>query len=159
MLGDTYNFSIGQGNLLVTPLQLAAGYAALANGGTLLKPHIVEKIIDKDKKVLYEARSEKIRDNFISGKNLEIARMGMREAVLSGSARRLADLSVAVAGKTGTAQAPGSADSHAWFASFAPYDNPEIVLVILVEHGGEGSQTAAPVSREVYQWYFARLDR
>ena len=155
VLGDTYNFSIGQGNLLVTPLQLAVGYAALANGGTLLKPRIVEKIIDKDKKVLYEAQSEKIRDNFISGKNLEIARMGMREAVLSGSARRLADLSVAVAGKTGTAQAPGSADSHAWFASFAPYDNPEIVLVILVEHGGEGSQTAAPVAREVYQWYFS----
>ena len=159
VLGDTYNFSIGQGNLLVTPLQLAVGYAALANGGTLLKPRIVEKIIDKDKKVLYEAQSEKIRDNFISGKNLEIARTGMREAVLSGSARRLADLPVAVAGKTGTAQAPGSADSHAWFASFAPYDNPEIVLVILVEHGGEGSQTAAPVAREVYQWYFARLDR
>ena len=155
VLGDTYNFSIGQGNLLVTPLQLAVGYAALANGGTLLKPHIVEKIIDKDKKVLYEARSEKIRDNFISGKNLEIARTGMREAVLSGSARRLADLPVAVAGKTGTAQAPGNADSHAWFASFAPYDNPEIVLVILVEHGGEGSQTAAPVAREVYQWYFS----
>ena len=85
--------------------------------------------------------------------------MGMREAVLSGSARRLSDLPIAVAGKTGTAQAPGSADSHAWFASFAPYSNPEIVLVILVEHGGEGSQTAAPVAREVYQWYFARLDR
>ena len=156
VLGDTYNFSIGQGNLLVTPLQLAAGYAAIANGGTLLKLHIVEKIIDKDKKNLYEARIEKIRENFISDESLEVVRTGMREAVLSGSALRLSDLSVAVAGKTGTAQAPGSNASHAWFASFAPYDDPEIVLMILVEHGGEGSQTAAPVAREVYQWYFSQ---
>lgn len=153
VLGDTYNMSIGQGNLLVTPLQLATAYAAIANGGVLFKPYLVGEIIDKDKKIIYKAQPEVIRDHFISDKNMEIVRTGMREVVLSGSARRLADLPVAVAGKTGTAQS-GNAEPHAWFGSFAPYKDPSIVLVILVEHGGEGSQTAAPVAKEVYQWYF-----
>lgn len=155
VLGDTYNMSIGQGNLLVTPLQLAVGYAALANGGTLFKPHLVKEVYDKDKKIIYEAKPEIIRDHFISDKNIEIVQTGMREVVLSGSAHRLADLPVTVAGKTGTAQS-GNAESQAWFGSFAPYKDPSIAMVILIEHGGEGSQTAAPVAKEVYQWYFNR---
>ena len=79
-------------------------------------------------------------------------REGLRQAVTSGSARRLANLPFTVAGKTGSAQA-GKDILHAWFTSFAPYEQPEIVLTILIENGGEGSDAAVPVADEFYQWY------
>ena len=154
-LGDTYNTSIGQGNLLVTPLQLAQGYAALANGGTLFRPFVVKSVLDKDKRFIMENKSQAVRASFIDAKNLDTVRKGMRETVLSGTARPLSSLPVAVAGKTGTAQA-GQNKTHAWFSSFAPYNDPSIVLVVLVENGGEGSVVSVPVAHEVLQWYFTR---
>ena len=152
-LGDTYNISIGQGSLLVTPLQVAVGYSALANGGKLIKPILVKKAIGSDKAVLFENPTKVIRDNFISEKNLEIIKKGLRETVLSGTAQRLQTLPVAVAGKTGTAQTGGE-ETHAWFSSFAPYEDPSIVLIILVEKGGQGSQSAVAAAEEIYRWYF-----
>ena len=83
-----------------------------------------------------------------------IMRTALRETVTDGSARRLADLPVAVAGKTGTAQA-ARGNTHAWFSSFAPFDDPQIAMVILVEDGGEGSAVAVPATREIYEWYFS----
>ncbi len=154
-LGDTYNTSIGQGNLLVTPIQLAQGYVALANGGTLLQPYVVQKISDINQNIILENKPHVIRENFIDKKNLDIVREGMRATVLEGTAKSLRDLPVAVAAKTGTAQI-GQGRTHAWFSSFAPYDNPSIAMVILVESGGEGSVVALPVAKEVYQWYFTR---
>ena len=152
-LGDTYNISIGQGSLLVTPLQVAVGYSALANGGKLIKPILVKKAVGSDKAALFENPTKVIRDNFISEKNLEIVRKGLRETVLSGTAQRLQTLPVAVAGKTGTAQTGGE-ETHAWFSSFAPYEDPSIVLIILVEKGGQGSQSAVAAAEEIYRWYF-----
>ena len=152
-LGDTYNISIGQGSLLVTPLQVAVGYSALANGGKLIKPILVKKAVGSDKTALFENSAKVVRDNFISEKNLEIVRKGLRETVLSGTAQRLQALPVAVAGKTGTAQTGGE-ETHAWFSSFAPYEDPSIVLIILVEKGGQGSQSAVAVAEEIYKWYF-----
>ena len=153
VLGDTYNVSIGQGNLLVTPLQLARAYAALANGGKLMQPLLVKKVIDNNNKVIFESRPLVVGVSVDDEKNLSAVRVGMRQTVTDGSARRLADLSVAVAGKTGTAQAPRGA-THAWFSSFAPFDDPEIALVILFEEGGEGSAVAVPAAHEIYRWYF-----
>lgn len=152
-LGDTYNLSIGQGNLLVTPLQIAVGYSALANGGKLVRPVLVKKAIDGDKSTLFENPIKTIRENFISAKNLDIVKKGLRETVLSGTAQRLQSIPVAVAGKTGTAQTGGE-ETHAWFSSFAPYENPSVVLVILVEKGGQGSQAAVSATEEIYKWYF-----
>ena len=152
-LGDTYNISIGQGSLLVTPLQVAVGYSALANGGKLIKPILVKKAVGSDKAILFENPTKVIRDNFISEKNLEIIKKGLRETVLSGTAQRLQTLPVAVAGKTGTAQTGGE-ETHAWFSSFAPYEDPSIVLIILVEKGGQGSQSAVAAAEEIYRWYF-----
>ena len=80
----------------------------------------------------------------------------MRETVRDGSARQLNSLPVAVAGKTGTAQSRLDEPPHAWFAAFAPYENPEIALVILIENGGEGSTIAVPVAKEILEWYFNR---
>lgn len=153
VLGDTYNVSIGQGNLLVTPLQLARAYAALANGGKLMQPLLVKKVMDNDKKTIFESSPLVVAIGAGNEKNLSVVRAGMRQTVTDGSARRLADLPVAVAGKTGTAQAPRGA-THAWFSSFAPFNDPQIALVILFEEGGEGSSVAVPAAHEIYQWYF-----
>lgn len=154
-LGDTYNTSIGQGNLLVTPLQLAQGYATLANGGTAMRPYIVEQVVDINKQVIAQNKPQVVRADFIDKKNIDIVREGMRATVLEGTAQSLRNLPVAVAGKTGTAQI-GQGKTHAWFSSFAPYNNPSIAMVILVEAGGEGSVVALPVAKEVYEWYFTR---
>lgn len=160
-IGDTYHLSIGQGDILVTPLQAASWTAAIANGGILYQPKIrnTKKYEStKYEKLSYPVSPEAlvsgpkiIRKNFISPQNLEIVKQGMRQTVLSGSGRALSDLPIKVAGKTGTAQAGANKNPHAWFTCFAPYDNPEIVITVLIENGGEGSITALSVAREILQ--------
>lgn len=154
-IGDTYHISIGQGFLLATPLQLAMAIAAIANGGVLYEPQLVDVIIGQNKEIISDIKPKIIRKNLANSKNISIIRNGMRQTVVAGSARSLADLPVKAAGKTGTAQF-GDNQTHAWFTAFAPFDNPEIVLVILVEGGGEGSSTAVPIAKEVLKWYFDR---
>jgi len=144
-MGDTYNVSIGQGDITVTPLQLTMAIAAIANNGKLFQPQLLE---NKEAKI--------INQNFIKPDFLEIVRKGMREAVISGSARSLSDLSVETAAKTGTAQVSKSKAPHSWFTAFAPYENPQIVLTILIENGGEGNSTALPVAKDILAWYFNR---
>lgn len=155
--GDTYHLSIGQGDLLVTPLQLAAATASIVNGGKLYQPRLVDKIVDSDKNIIKAIEPKVLRENFIDSVNSEIIKRAMRQTVTAGSALLLNDLPVPVAGKTGTAQVAGQINPNAWFAGFAPYQNPEIVLVILVENAGEGTQVAVPIAKEVLEQYF--LDR
>ncbi|MEK7452664.1 MAG: penicillin-binding protein 2 [Patescibacteria group bacterium] len=152
-IGDTYNSSIGQGDVLVTPLQIAMATSAIANNGTLFEPHLVKEIIDKDQNVISKIYSKEMRSGFIKKENLQTVREGMRMTVTEGSAKRLSDLPVVIAGKTGTAQVSGD-NTNAWFTSFAPYEDPNIVLTILIERGGEGSASAVPVAREIYKKYF-----
>jgi len=152
--GDTYHISIGQGDLLVTPLQLAAATAAIANGGTLYQPHLVDKIVDSDKNIIKTIEPQILRDNFISSQNIDVIKKAMRQTVTAGSALLLNSLAVSAAAKTGTAQVAGQEKTNGWFSVFAPYPDPKIVLVILIENGGEGSQVAAPVAKEVLDWYF-----
>jgi penicillin-binding protein 2 len=152
-LGDDYHCAIGQGFITATPLQLANYIAAIANGGTVYKPHIVTQIKKIDGSI--EKIGTTILDkNIISASNIAIVREGMWQTVTSGTAQPLKDLPVAVAGKTGTAQFGSENKEHGWFVSFAPYDNPTIAMVVLVEGGGEGFSTAEPVTKDVYQWYF-----
>lgn len=154
---DIYSISIGQGDIAITPLQVANSYVAIANGGTLFVPHLVDKIVDKEKNVVKVIEPETIRKNFISKEVLEISRKGMREGVVSGSSRLLSTLPVEAAGKTGTAQfGVGNSKNHAWFSGFAPYENPEIVLTVIVEGGGEGSAVSVPVAKEALDWYFSK---
>ena len=152
-IGDTYNVSIGQGDVLVTPLQIAAMTAAIANGGTLYEPHVVASIVDPITKKIEKIAPKIINSDFISRANLEIVGRGMRDCVTSGSCRRLSNLSFFAAGKTGTAQWSSNKDNHAWFTSFAPYENPKIVVTILVEEGVGGDVIAAPIAYEFYQWW------
>lgn len=154
-IGDTYNISIGQGDLLVTPLQVASWTSVFANKGTIYKPYLVERIISSDSgSIIKEYGPQAIKENFIDQKYIKIVRDGMREVVLSGSGESLRELNVKAAGKTGTAEFGTKGRTHAWFTVFAPYDNPEIVLTVLIEGGGEGGINAVPVAKDVLSWYF-----
>jgi len=157
-LGDTYHMSIGQGDVLVTPLQMATAIASIANDGEVLKPYVVSKITDKDGNMVKVNQKEVIRPKFIDSGNLQIVREGMRNCVTAsyGSCSSLDDLSVAVAAKTGTAQFGNEGKTHAWFAAFAPYNDPQIVISVIVEGGGEGYSAAGPIAKDILNWYFTR---
>lgn len=152
-VGDTYNLSIGQGDLLVTPLQVAAMTSAIANGGTLYQPHMVQKVTDPVTKEGTVKDAVVLEDSIVSRFHIQTVRLGMKDCVDYGSCRRLASLPFTVAGKTGTAQWNRNKDDHAWFTSFAPFDNPEVVLTILVEEGEGGSTIGAPIAHEFYKWW------
>jgi penicillin-binding protein 2 len=153
-VGNSYHSAIGQGYVSATPLQLANYTAAIANGGTLYKPHLVSQIKKSDG-TLTNIDPEIIRSNFVSSDVLSVVREGMRQTVTGGTAQPLKDMPIEIAGKTGTAQfGVGAKQEHGWFISFAPYNNPQIAMAVLVEGAGEGFTSALPVTKEVYSWYF-----
>lgn len=154
------NLSIGQGEVQATPLQMARLYTAIANGGYLLRPHLVRErgILDQRTHV---AKREVMVDAELDAANLAIIRRGMCDVVnsYSGTAARqfLASplLDVGVCGKTGTAQVPGEDNPpHSWFIAYAPAKEPQIVIVTIVENAGEGSAIAAPLTRDVLEFYY-----
>ena len=157
--GDTYNLSIGQSDLQVTPLQVAVAYGAIANGGTLYKPQIVQKIVassEGGQNIVQEFEPEIMGQVGINPEYLQIVREGMRDGVQKsyGSSFMLNSLPVAVAGKTGTAETNKDGVYNTWSSNFAPYDNPEIVFVTTIE-GVQGLRSATlPVANEVLYWYF-----
>lgn len=153
--GNDYHASIGQGFVTATSLQIANYIAAIANGGTLYEPRVVSKIVNENQDII-DNSSVVVRSKFISPGIIKIVQEGMRQTVVSGSARSLNELPISVAGKTGTAQFGNEDKTHAWFVSYAPYENPELALVVFVEGGGEGSSSAVPVTKDVYKWYFDR---
>ena len=157
-VGDTYHFAIGQGDVLVNPLQVANFTATVANGGKLLEPHLVSALLDSNNNVVRDIKPKIIRENFIDAANLQIVREGMRQTVMAGSARSLQAVPVEVAGKTGTAQWSSKKAPHAWFTGFAPYDNPQVVITVMVEEGREGSSVSVPIAKEILQWYFGGRD-
>ena len=156
--GNSYHAAIGQGYVTATPLQIANYIAAIANGGTLFQPRLVSQIIQNDGKVINLNPRVK-RSNLMDKNILKIVREGMRMTVTQGTAQMLKDLPVAVAGKTGTAQYGNKNKTHGWFVSFAPYDNPKIVLVILIEEQEGHGYYAVPVTKEIYQWYFGQKEK
>jgi penicillin-binding protein 2 len=164
--GETLPVAIGQGAVLATPLQVARAMAALVNGGRLLKPRIVSKIVASDGRIL-EQRSEgpqTMRVVDIDPAILAEIKRGMVGVVEDkrGTGKRAAlpkESGIRVGGKTGTAQVASREsglefEDHAWFAGFAPIDNPQIVVVALIENGGHGGEVAAPVTRAVMMQYF-----
>ncbi len=153
-IGDTYNLCIGQGDILVTPIQVANYTAAIANGGILFQPHLVKEISNPETEQKTLISPKIIRKEFIDSKYLDLVKQGLRAAVIQGSARRLSNLSIKVAGKTGTAQVGGDKRPHSWFSGFAPYEDPEIVITVLIENGGEGSETAVPAALEILSFLF-----
>jgi penicillin-binding protein 2 len=161
--GDTYNMSIGQSDLQTTPLQEAAAYCAIANGGTLYKPQIVNKIITPSAgsgqvaTVVQQLSPEIIRSGFIDPANLQIVMQGMRDGVTQsyGLSKSLNNLPVPVAAKTGTAEIGLNNYYNVWSTVIAPYDNPQIVLVVTAENVQGLGAVTLPVAHDVLQWYFS----
>jgi penicillin-binding protein 2 len=161
LLGDTYNFGIGQGYVAATPLQMLLVTAAVANGGNVLIPHVVKELTDADGKPVQLRRQTVKRNLHIDQRNLDIMREAMRQAVADGSAFTAAVRNLVVAGKTGTAEfgeeiAPGRYKEHGWFTGYAPFGNPEVAVVVFVEIGN-GSGTAAPIAARILDYYFNEL--
>jgi len=163
--GDTYNMSIGQGDVLATPLQVAMMTTVVANDGRLYRPQLIEAITDSESRLVQRIQPDLTREIPVDPKHLATVRQGMWMAVNweHGTAQNVALPDVTVAGKTGTAEffdpeiprdGRGNLPSHAWFTSFAPYEDPEIVVTVFVFNGGEGSALAAPIAKEILRSYF-----
>ena len=153
--GDAVNSAIGQGFMLATPLQINRLMAALANGGQLVQPRLVDRVVDVEGN---EQRFEETTPETVplAADTLAIIKASL-EAVVSGArgtARQaFQDITYTVAGKTGTAES-GQEEPHAWFSGYAPVDQPRVAITVILEHAGEGSQVAAPLFRQVLEAFF-----
>ncbi|MBE0575746.1 MAG: penicillin-binding protein 2 [Desulfuromonadales bacterium] len=172
--GETVNSSIGQGFVLTTPLQLASMTAALANGGTVWRPQIVQKVVNLEGDTDWVLKPEKLTETAWPKESLQAVQKAMESVVndVGGTAWRSRLEEVRFAGKTGTAQVVRRKSDeeekaqegddisyqyrdHALFVSYAPAKNPQIAVAVVVEHGGHGSSVAAPIARAVYEAYFS----
>ncbi len=159
--GDAVNFSIGQGDTVITPLKLAQMYAAIANGGTIWKPIVGKAIVTTEGKVLKTFESEKLGTLPATKPTIKFLKNSLREVVTSGTgAGAFAGFPVAVSGKTGTAQvfgknANGTLKSDtSWFASYAPTDKPRFAVVMMVSQGGYGASSSGVGVRKIYETLF-----
>lgn len=171
--GETVISSIGQGFVLTTPLQLASMAATLANGGTVWRPQIVQKIVNLEGGTEWLLKPEKISETVWPAESLKAVQSAMESVVndIGGTAWRSRLKKVRFAGKTGTAQVikrksdeeekrdkgkeiPYQYRDHALFVSYAPVENPQIAVAVVVEHGGHGSSAAAPIAKAMYEAYF-----
>jgi len=143
-LGDTYSVSIGEGGFSLTPLQMAAYIATIANDGILMQPHLIKK----------EAPKEKLRLD-VSLENLKIVQEGMREVVLSGTATYLDSLPIEIAGKSGSPKVyvDGEEAYHTIFGAYAPYEDPQIVVLAFIEAPPPNVVATLPVVKDVLEWY------
>jgi penicillin-binding protein 2 len=168
-MGQSLNAVIGQGSTRVTLLQMVTMYAAIANGGKLWLPQVVERIESPDQKVLEEFAPRVRRELSVSPENLALLRQGLVGVVnepkgTAFRARVKDGGSIEVAGKTGTAQVRRQShhgelsaydqNDHAWFVGYAPAGNPKIAFAVLIEHGGHGGEVAAPAAMEIVHNYF-----
>jgi penicillin-binding protein 2 len=152
--GYSVNLSIGQGYLAVTPLQLAVAYSTLANGGTVVRPHVARAVLSADGTVISRLPFRPRRHVRLT--DVQTIRQALYDAAHSAdgtSSAIFGNFPVPVAGKTGTAQVPNGSDDS-WYASWAPAGNPRVVVVVLIEHGGFGVESAAPAARELYSAFF-----
>ncbi len=157
--GDAVNSSIGQGDVLVTPLQVAASYAAIANGGTLIAPHLGDRIIAPDGELVRVIEPEVLGQLPVTPEQLRALQVGLEKVVMNGRGTARGAFAgfptdqIPVAGKTGTAELKPKVP-YAWFAAYAPANDPQYVVVVSVEQGGGGSQTAAPIARRILEVAF-----
>jgi len=161
-IGDTYHLAIGQGDILVTPLQLASYISALINGGTLYRPQLLDYVENYKGEIVKKNSSQIIGKNLFSKSSCEAVKNAMKATVFSkkGSGRRLRSITdkygVDMGGKTGTAQYGEEEKYHAWFVGFTPVENSEIVVAVLIEKGGEGHSTALPVAEKVFDKFLEK---
>ena len=156
-LGDTYNYSIGQGYVIVSPLQVNLATLPFANNGYSCKPKTLKNMDQKIENRQLESEAETECHKLpISQKSIDLVREGMRQAcVTGGTGWPFFDFKIPVGCKTGTAEnSDKKLMPQAWFTIFAPFDNPQIVVTVLVENAGEGSEVSAPIAKEILKSYF-----
>jgi penicillin-binding protein 2 len=154
--GDLMDFAIGQGAFTATPLQAAVSYAILANGGMVMEPRVVDKIIGPDGEVIEDLSSPVVREVAISDRVHDELMQDLNRVVTTGTAAKAFEdfgpgLEL-VGGKTGTGQTSKTKDNHAWFMGLAPIDDPKYVVAVIIEEGGSGGGIAAPVGRHILQY-------
>jgi penicillin-binding protein 2 len=154
--GDTYNVSIGQGDLLVTPLWLNSYISAIANGGNVWRPQIAQRTVDDKKNDIDVFSKEQLFQLPFSAEVLAEVKRDMQETVMSGTAKLLQNLPVKSGAKTGTAEVIKGQSVNALFTAFAPFDNPELAITILVEGASSNQGVAVVVADKVMKWYFER---
>lgn len=155
-VGDTYNVTIGQGDLVITPMQLLSYISTIANGGKIYQPFVANKVVSENGEILKENQS-KIYYDFSSDIDIikEIQK-GMRDTVQKsyGTAYMLNDLPMAVSAKTGSAQIENNKKINAFFVGYAPSENPQIAILVLVEDASEGSLNTIPLAKSIMNWYY-----
>jgi penicillin-binding protein 2 len=155
--GDNVNLSVGQGDVMVTPLQLARAYAALANGGRLVRPHFGGRIVDVNGKTVERVKPPPKRRLQISDETRSVILDGLVRAAMEPGGTSysvMGGFPFPVAGKTGTAERGEGNEDQSWYSVVAPYPNPQIVVTVTVEHGGFGVESAAPIARTILEKYF-----
>ncbi|MCH7900261.1 MAG: hypothetical protein IH818_05070 [Acidobacteria bacterium] len=159
--GDLMDFAIGQGAFEATPLQVAVSYAVLANGGRVMEPRVVSRVIDSSGNTVQEISSPRVRTVPITSTTRESLLADLGRVVSSGTARAafkdFGDGLDQIGGKTGTAEISANKDSHAWFVGVAPLNSPQYIVVVLVEEGGSGGRIAAPVARHILQYLMGNV--
>ncbi|MBI5401376.1 hypothetical protein HZB05_00925 [Candidatus Wolfebacteria bacterium] len=160
-LGDTYNNSIGQGDLMITPLELINYISAIANNGKAFEFHVVQKIVDKNGNLTKEAQPKILFDNSQFIDAIKDVQKGMLDAVQKsyGTANMLNSLPFKVAAKTGSAQIESNTKVNAFFVGYGPVENPpaggpSLAILVLIENAREGSLNAVPVAKDVFEWYY-----
>jgi len=154
--GDTYNVSIGQGDLLVTPLWLNSYISAIANGGTIYKPQIGQRVVDDKKNDIKVFQKEELLKLPFRNEIISEIKSDMEETVISGTAKLLQNLPVRAGAKTGTAEVVKGRSNNALFAAFAPFENPEISITVLIEDVATNQGLAIMVADNVLKWYFGQ---
>lgn len=150
--GDTVNSSIGQGYVQMTPLQAVQMIAAVANGGKILKPHLVESILDERGQIIRHIEGEVMAQLNFSHDTWDILHKGLRGAVSYGTAKAMEVNGFPAAGKTGTAETHIPRRTHAWVVGYAPVNQPRYAVCVFLEHGGSGGGKAAPLAQEIFSY-------
>ena len=153
-LSETFDAAIGQGFNLVTPLQAAMVMGEIAADGKRYKPHLVSRIVGPDGKTVREFAPELLGQLDVPMADIQLVQAGLHDVTKYGTAASIfRGFPIEIAGKTGTAENPHGRD-HGWFVAYGPFDNPNIVVAVIVEQGGFGSQSAVPIGRKVLEAWF-----
>lgn len=154
-LSETFDAAIGQGFQLATPLQMAMVMGEIASGGQRFRPYLVSKMLSPEGEVIKRFEPEKTGSIPISSRTLELIRSSLHDVAMAGgtAAYTFEGFPISIAGKTGTAE-NSHGDDHGWFVAYAPFDKPTVVVAIIVEQGGFGSDSATPIARKILEAAF-----
>lgn len=154
-LSETFDAAIGQGFNLATPLQMAVVMGEIANGGHRYRPYLVSKVVSQNGAAVKTFAPQEVGSIKISERTLNLVRESLRDVAMEGgtASQAFGDFPITIAGKTGTAENPHGSD-HGWFVAYAPYDDPRVVVVVIVEQGGFGSSSAVPIAKKILEAAF-----